>query len=125
VDEIVIFNPLGKAEIGQIIDLQLECLRKLLAERKVKLDLTDQARQLLLEHGYDPQIGARPLRRAIQRLIQDSLAMKLLEGDVLSGDTVLVDGDLTKGEMTFERKSREAPSRKITGHPEARKVSKN
>jgi len=125
VDEIVIFNPLGKAEIGQIIHLQLEHLRKLLAERKVKIDLTDQARQLLFERGYDPQFGARPLKRAIQRLIQDPLAMKLLDGDVLSGDTVLVDADLIKGEMTFERKSREVPSRKITGHPEGRKVSKN
>jgi ATP-dependent Clp protease ATP-binding subunit ClpB len=125
VDEIVIFNPLGKVEIGQIIDLQLEVLRKLLAERKVKLELTDQARQLLFERVYDPQFGARPLKRAIQLLIQDPLAMKLLDGEVLSGDTVLVDGDLTKDAMTFERKSRVAPSRKITDHPEARKVSKN
>jgi ATP-dependent Clp protease ATP-binding subunit ClpB len=103
IDEVVIFNALGKEQIEKIIDLQLENLRKLLAERKIQIELTDKARDLLLREGYDPQFGARPLKRAIQRLIQDPLAMKLLDGDVLVGDSLVVDGDLKKGVMTFER----------------------
>jgi ATP-dependent Clp protease ATP-binding subunit ClpB len=105
IDEIVIFNALGKEEITKIIDLQLGNLRRLLAERKVKIELTDKARELLFREGYDPQFGARPLKRAIQRLIQDPLAMKLLDGDLLAGDTVEVDADLKKGEMRFERET--------------------
>src|SRR3989454_37240 len=103
VDEIVIFNPLGKAEIEKIIELQLVNLKKLLAERKVEIELTDKARELLFRKGYDPQFGARPLKRAIQRLIQDPLAMKILDGKILSGDRVAVDADMKKEEMTFER----------------------
>jgi ATP-dependent Clp protease ATP-binding subunit ClpB len=105
IDEIVIFNPLGREEIGKIIDLQLENLRQLLAERKVYVELTNKARELLFRAGYDPHFGARPLKRAIQRLIQDPLAMKLLDGDVLPGDTLEVDADLKKGEMKFERET--------------------
>jgi len=103
VDEIVIFNALGKEQIEKIIDLQLEHLQKLLAERKIQIALTDKARELLFREGYDPQFGARPLKRAIQRLIQDPLAMKILDGDVLPGDTLAVDGDLKRGAMTFNR----------------------
>jgi len=105
IDEIVIFNSLGKEEIGKIIDLQLEHLKALLAERKIEIELTAKARELLFREGYDPQFGARPLKRAIQRLIQDPLAMKLLDGDVLPGDTIEVDADLKKGEMKFERET--------------------
>jgi ATP-dependent Clp protease ATP-binding subunit ClpB len=108
VDEIVIFNALGKEEIEKIIVLQLENLRKLLAERKIQIELTDKARELLFREGYDPQFGARPLKRAIQRLIQDPLAMKLLDGDVLPGDMLTVEGDLKKGEMRFTRASAKA-----------------
>jgi ATP-dependent Clp protease ATP-binding subunit ClpB len=103
VDEIVIFNPLGKEEIKKIIDLQLANLKNLLADRKVTIELTDKARELLFERGYDAQFGARPLRRAIQRLIQDPLAMKLLEGDFAAGDKIQVDADMKKGEMVFAR----------------------
>ena len=103
VDEIVIFNALGKPEIEKIIGLQLQNLRLLLAERKVQIELSAKARELLFEQGYDPQFGARPLRRAIQRLIQDPLAMKLLDGDVLPGDSLTVDADSKKGVMTFAR----------------------
>ncbi len=101
VDEVVIFNALGKEEITRIIDLQLNRLRGLLAERKIEIRLTDKARELLFERGYDPQFGARPLKRAIQRLIQDPLALKILEGEVMPGEIVEVDADLKKGEMTF------------------------
>ncbi|HXJ93131.1 MAG TPA: ATP-dependent chaperone ClpB [Terriglobia bacterium] len=105
IDDIVIFNPLGKSEIEKIVDLQLGNLRRLLAERKVEITLTDKARELLFREGYDPQFGARPLKRAIQRLIQDPLAMKLLDGDVMPGDHVVVDADLRRSEMKFEREA--------------------
>ena len=108
IDEIVIFNPLGKSEIEKIVDLQLTHLRRLLAERKVELELTDKARELLFREGYDPQFGARPLKRAIQRLIQDPLAMKLLDGDIVPGDHVVVDADLRKNAMKFERAAAKA-----------------
>jgi ATP-dependent Clp protease ATP-binding subunit ClpB len=108
VDEIVIFNPLGRQEIKKIIELQLTNLRNLLADRKVTIELTDKARELLFERGYDAQFGARPLKRAIQRLIQDPLAMKLLEGDFAAGDKIEVDADPKKGEMTFARASAKA-----------------
>jgi ATP-dependent Clp protease ATP-binding subunit ClpB len=108
VDEIVIFNPLGKENIKKIIDLQLGYLKNLLAERKIQIELTPKAHELLFREGYDPQFGARPLKRAIQRLIQDPLAMKLLDGEVLPGETVEVDGDLKKGTMTFGRATAKA-----------------
>jgi ATP-dependent Clp protease ATP-binding subunit ClpB len=105
IDETVIFNPLGKAEIEKIIDLQLEHLRRLLAERKITIELTDKARELLFREGYDPQFGARPLRRAIQRMIQDPLAIRMLDGEIMPGDSLTVDGDLKKGEMVFEKEA--------------------
>jgi ATP-dependent Clp protease ATP-binding subunit ClpB len=111
VDEIVIFNPLGKQEIEKIIDLQLHSLRRLLAERKIQIELTAKARELLFEQGYDPQFGARPLKRAIQRLIQDPLAMKLLDGDVVPGDSLTVDADMKRGVMTFARATATAAKR--------------
>jgi ATP-dependent Clp protease ATP-binding subunit ClpB len=101
IDEIVIFNALGKPEIERIIDLQLENLRRQLAERKIAITLTEKAHELLFREGYDPQFGARPLKRAIQRLVQDPLAMKLLDGEVVPGDSLTIDADLKKGVMTF------------------------
>jgi ATP-dependent Clp protease ATP-binding subunit ClpB len=101
IDEVVIFNALGKAEIEKIIDLQLQHLRRMLAERKIEITLTPKARALLFRVGYDPQFGARPLRRAIQRLIQDPLAMKLLDGEIQPGDSLTVDADPKRDEMTF------------------------
>jgi ATP-dependent Clp protease ATP-binding subunit ClpB len=103
VDETVIFNPLSKENIKKIIDLQLDYLKGMLVERKIQIELTSRALELLFREGYDPQFGARPLKRAIQRLIQDPLAMKLLDGDVVPGDTVEVDADLKKGTMSFEQ----------------------
>jgi len=103
IDETVVFNPLGRDALSQIINLQLAHLRRLLAERKIELDLTVQARELLFRDGYDPAYGARPLKRAIQRLLQDPLALKILNGEVLPGDTVLVTADLKKAEIKFEQ----------------------
>jgi ATP-dependent Clp protease ATP-binding subunit ClpB len=105
IDDIIIFNALGRAEISRIIDIQLIRLQKLLADRKVSLELTAQARELLFREGYDPAYGARPLRRALQQLIQDKLALKMLDGEVLPGDHVIADADLNRGELVFEKAS--------------------
>ena len=78
---------------NRIVDIQLARVEKLLNDRGVRLEVTPQAKELLVAEGYDPQYGARPMRRAIQRLVQDPLALKLLSGEFLSGDTVLVDKD--------------------------------
>ncbi len=99
VDDIILFNPLGKAELTRIVDLRLEDLRRLLADRNISLELTEAAKELLFTEGYDVTYGARPLKRAIQRLIQDPLALKILDGEVLHGDHVVVDVD--HGKMTF------------------------
>src|SRR5262249_6376139 len=93
VDDIIIFRPLGTAEIEQIVDLQLARLRKLLADRKIVIDVTPEAKHLLAEDGYDPAFGARPLKRSIQRLIQNPLALAVLEGRFGEGDTVVVRPD--------------------------------
>ncbi len=99
IDDIVVFHRLSREQIAQIIDVQLERLRAMLHERGVSLALEDSARQLLASEGYDPNFGARPLKRAIQTLIQNPLAMKLLRGEIASGQTVIVSaGD---GEMKF------------------------
>jgi len=76
VDDIIIFHPLGKEQLVKIVDLRLEDLRRLLADRKISLELTDAAKELLFTEGYDPNFGARPLKRAIQKLVQDPLAQK-------------------------------------------------
>ncbi len=91
IDEIVVFHPLTREHLGQIVEIQLGRLRGLLAGRKITLELTDAARALLAERGYDPVYGARPLKRAIQQLLQDPLALALLRGDFAEGDTVVAD----------------------------------
>src|SRR5204862_870328 len=88
IDDIVIFGQLTRKEIEKIIDVQLERLRATLAERGMALELDDSARELLAREGYDPHYGARPLKRAIQTLIQNPLAVKLLQGEILPGQTV-------------------------------------
>jgi ATP-dependent Clp protease ATP-binding subunit ClpB len=91
VDEIVVFSSLGREEIAKIVDIQLRGLQARLAERKLSLELTDAARDYLANKGYDPAFGARPLKRLIQREIQDVLAMKMLAGELKEGDTVRID----------------------------------
>jgi ATP-dependent Clp protease ATP-binding subunit ClpB len=103
IDEIVIFNPLGKDQLERIVELLLKDVEKLLAERQITLELSQAAKELLLREGYEPAYGARPLRRTIQRMIQDPLAMRILEGSVLPGDRIKVDRDAEKGDMRFER----------------------
>jgi ATP-dependent Clp protease ATP-binding subunit ClpB len=91
VDDIVVFHPLGEAQLTHIIDLRLADLTKMLADRKITLELTDAARAAIFKAGYDRAYGARPLKRAIQRMVQDKLAVKILDGSVLHGDKVIVD----------------------------------
>jgi ATP-dependent Clp protease ATP-binding subunit ClpB len=102
VDDVVIFRPLGEEQLEHIVDLRLADLRKLLEPRKITLELTSAARHQLLLTGYDRQYGARPLKRAIQRLIQDPLAIKILDGEVLHGDHIRVDADPLKNRLLFE-----------------------
>src|SRR5881628_3383221 len=91
IDEVVIFNPLGRAEIARIVEIQLGHLQRRLGAKRIQLEVTDGARALLGREGYDPTFGARPLKRTIQRLVQDPLALKLLEREFKDGDTVTVD----------------------------------
>jgi ATP-dependent Clp protease ATP-binding subunit ClpB len=100
VDEIVIFNSLGAEEIKKIVDIQARLLGRRLEGAKIKLELTERARNYLAETGFDPVYGARPLKRTIQHLIQDPLAIKILEGSVKEGDHVKM--DVKKGEVVFE-----------------------
>jgi ATP-dependent Clp protease ATP-binding subunit ClpB len=109
IDEIVIFNPLGREQLAKIVGLLLKSVEKLLEERQITLELTPVAQELLLREGYDPAYGARPLRRTIQRLIQDPLAMQILQGTVLPGDHIRVDRDGQKDAMKFERAEPKQP----------------
>jgi ATP-dependent Clp protease ATP-binding subunit ClpB len=102
VDNVVIFHALSRDNIRAIVIIQIERLNKLLAERELTITLSDQAADLLADAGYDPVYGARPLKRALQTMVQDKLAVKLLEGAFTAGDTIEVDAD--QGELTFQRK---------------------
>jgi ATP-dependent Clp protease ATP-binding subunit ClpB len=99
VDDVMVFSRLTREQIRQIVDIQLEQLKRRLADRRISLELTDQAKDHLAAEGYDPVYGARPLKRMIQRLVADPLALKLLAGELGDGDTVVV--DLTGGELSF------------------------
>jgi ATP-dependent Clp protease ATP-binding subunit ClpB len=102
VDDIVIFHQLSREQIGGIIEIQLERLRRLLAERDMKIELDDSAKALLAREGYDPLYGARPLKRAIQTMIQNPLASKLLRGEVLPGQTVRVSAEGDQMQFTTD-----------------------
>ncbi|MDQ3805283.1 MAG: ATP-dependent chaperone ClpB [Acidobacteriota bacterium] len=102
VDDIVIFHQLSREQIGGIIEIQLERLRRMLADRQIELALEDSAKQLLAREGYDPLYGARPLKRAIQTLIQNPLASRLLRGEILPGQTVRVSADGDEMRFTTE-----------------------
>jgi ATP-dependent Clp protease ATP-binding subunit ClpB len=93
IDEIVVFDPLGRDQIAAIVGIQVELLARRLAERGLSLELTDAARELLASRGYDPAFGARPLKRLIQREIADPLAFRLLSGEIEPGRPVIVDAE--------------------------------
>jgi ATP-dependent Clp protease ATP-binding subunit ClpB len=99
IDDIVRFRPLTEADLLPIVDIQLRAVQKRLADRRVALHVTDEARRYLAEIGYDPAFGARPLKRAIQHHVADALAMLLLEGKFAEGDTVTIDAK--EGQLTF------------------------
>ena len=104
VDDIIVFHRLGREHLGRIVQIQLARLHKLLTDQKLKLELSERALDLLCEEGYDPAFGARPLKRAIQRLVQDPLASAILSGQFKPGDTIYVDRDgdrLSIGQLEF------------------------
>jgi ATP-dependent Clp protease ATP-binding subunit ClpA len=103
VDDIIVFNSLTRENLRQIVDIQLHNVGKLLKDRKIKLEVTAAAKDLLIADGYDPQFGARPMKRAIQRLIQDPLALKLINGEFSEGDTVAVDAKEGGSELRFSK----------------------
>ena len=103
IDDIIVFTPLSRKHIGRIVEIQLQRLRQLLADRKIGLELTAAARQQLSEEGYDPVYGARPLKRVIQQRIQNPLALQLLQSEFYDGDTILV--DVEGGEFRFRHGS--------------------
>ena len=109
VDDIIVFHPLGQDHIDRIVDLQLGRLRKLLADRKLTLELTPEARHAIATEGYDPAFGARPLKRAIQRMLQNPLALAVLEGRFAEHDRIVV-GAGRGGALTFERAGADAPA---------------
>jgi ATP-dependent Clp protease ATP-binding subunit ClpB len=108
IDEVVVFKPLEREQLAQIVDLQLERVRERLAERRLELELTDAAKEALAEEGWDPAFGARPLKRAIQRLVENPLALRLLEGDFADGDMIRVDAH--DGELVFEKAAAAEPA---------------
>jgi len=110
IDEIVIFNPLGKEQLERIVELLLRSVEQLLAERRITLELTPAAKELLVREGFDPAYGARPLRRTIQRMVQDPLALQILDAKVLPGDHIRVDRDGKSDSMRFERVQAKKPA---------------
>jgi ATP-dependent Clp protease ATP-binding subunit ClpB len=107
IDDIVVFRPLGKIELRRIVELQLDRVRQMLADRRIGLEITEAAEDVIAAEGFDPVFGARPLKRAIQRLVQNPLAMRILEGEFDDGDTIRVDIG-SGGELVFERVSERA-----------------
>ena len=110
IDDIIVFNQLDKQHLGRIVELQLGHLRTLLAEKKIEIEVSEAAKDLLVAEGYDEQFGARPLKRAIQRLIQDPLAMAILNGDFGEGDVIEVDRDGDKTVMRFTKTEAPVPA---------------
>jgi len=103
IDEVIIFKPLSKETILKIVDLQIDLLRQRLADKKIELVIKNKARELLAERGFDPVYGARPLKRVIQKEIQNPLAMKILAGEFKEGETVLIEAS-QDGEIVFKKK---------------------
>ena len=101
IDDVVIFHRLTKADLGKIVDIQVAQLSQRVSERGIEIELTDQARELLGNLGFDPTYGARPLKRVIQKQLVDKLALRLLEGEFVEGDAVRVDA--ADGELAFEK----------------------
>ena len=108
VDDIVIFRPLTNSQLSAILDMRLRDIQRLLEDRQISLELTTPAKQLVLAAGSDPAYGARPLKRALQRMVQDPLAIKILDGEILHGSHVRIDADRNSNQLRFEPMGREA-----------------
>jgi ATP-dependent Clp protease ATP-binding subunit ClpB len=113
IDETILFHSLSREQIAKIVDVQIDHLRKRLADRNLKLDLTPAAVKLLAEEGYDPAYGARPLKRVIQQRIENPIASKILGGDYIDGDTIIIDVDAAKHGFTFTPKSRKGEKQAV------------
>jgi ATP-dependent Clp protease ATP-binding subunit ClpC len=119
IDEVIVFHKLAKDEIKTIVDLMLKRLREQMAEHEAAMELTDEAKEFLVEKGYDPAMGARPLRRAIQRYIEDPLADFVLGRAVTPGSTIVVDHSEGEEEVDIRIVEGEAPEpEKVTVPPE-------
>jgi ATP-dependent Clp protease ATP-binding subunit ClpB len=103
IDETIIYHQLGRDQFHKIVDIQLERVKKLLVDRRIEVEVTDEAKDLLAEKGYDPHYGARPLKRVIQRMLQDPLAMRILEGDFPEGSSVLIDARVSGDALEFRK----------------------
>jgi ATP-dependent Clp protease ATP-binding subunit ClpB len=103
VDDVILYDPLERSQMGRIVDIQIARLRKRLVDRRIELDVTDEARELLAEHGFDPQYGARPVKRVIQRMVQDPLAIRFLEGDFPEGSKISVDARVSGEALEFRK----------------------
>ncbi len=110
VDDVIIFRPLSSEDIAHIVDLQIERVERLVAERKLRLEVTPGAKQLIVAEGYDPVYGARPLKRSIQRLLQNPLALAVLEAKFVEGDRIRVDRAKDGNSLTFQRVPAPAPA---------------
>jgi ATP-dependent Clp protease ATP-binding subunit ClpA len=108
VDEVIIFHQLTREHLMKIVDIQLASLKKRLADRHIDIELTEAAKEFLVKEGYDPVYGARPLKRTIQRLVLDPLAVEVLRGGFRDGDTVVVDAK--RGSISFAKKKEAALS---------------
>jgi ATP-dependent Clp protease ATP-binding subunit ClpB len=102
IDETIVFKPLTKEHLEQVVKFQLDRLQAYLNEREVTLEVTPEARSLIAEEGYDPAFGARPMKRAIQHMVSDPLAMAFLDGRFSDGDKIRVDAG-SDAELEFER----------------------
>ena len=102
-DEIVVYHRLGREQLRRIVDIQLASLRERLGQRELLLEVSDAAKEFLGEVGWDPQFGARPLKRAIQRHVEDALAKRVLAGEFLPGDTIVVERG-PNGDLSFTRR---------------------
>jgi ATP-dependent Clp protease ATP-binding subunit ClpB len=103
VDDVILFHQLGRPEIGRIVEIQLARVQKLLTDRRIEVEFTDEAKQLLADKGYDPHYGARPLKRVIQRMVQDPLAVRILEGEFPEGSRIRADARMSGDALEFRK----------------------
>jgi ATP-dependent Clp protease ATP-binding subunit ClpB len=108
IDEVILFHPLGRTHLGSIVEIQARHLLKRLEDRKIHVELSAAAREMLVREGYDPAYGARPLKRTIQKLVLDPLARRVLESEFGEGDTVIIDAD--GGALVFRKAAAAAPA---------------